>query len=156
AETIPICVRSSRTSQRARPNNRTGGAPSPSGTGYTCRLSNFNSVDLPAPFGPRIAACSPSESVSVNRSRTRVVPYCTVASRSSTIRSGMFEQRFALLVEQHPQRVQAERGAEGEQEEVDRPEHQRHEARRLLPTAQWNADDDVRDAPEDGDDGERG
>src|SRR4029453_16097135 len=52
--------------------------------GYCWSDSSFMKVDFPAPFGPRIAVCSPAEIVSVRRSRTRAPPRTTVASQSSS------------------------------------------------------------------------
>src|SRR2546428_1093122 len=46
-------------------------------------------VDLPAPFGPRIAACSRNGIVIVSASSTRAPPSTTVASTSS--RKGMLD-----------------------------------------------------------------
>src|SRR5579872_1812416 len=65
------------------------------------------------------------------------------------------EELFALLVQQDVKRVHAQRGAVGKQEQIDRSEHQRAEARPRLAPSERQADDDVRGAPEDGDEGER-
>src|SRR5262245_2797767 len=83
ADTIPSCERSSNTSQRSRPKTRIGTSSS-STSGYCWSVSSLTSVDLPAPLGPRTAACSPTGMVSVSPSSTRAPPRTTVASRSST------------------------------------------------------------------------
>src|SRR6266511_6389711 len=63
------------------------------------------SVDLPAPFGPRMAVCSPTGIVSETAWSARVVPRTTVASCSSTIGSAgaagelmtpVFRERLSL------------------------------------------------------------
>src|ERR1043166_3006613 len=80
---MPSWERSANTSHRSRPKTRIG-ASSPLASGYCCSVSSLTSVDLPAPFGPKIAVCWPSGIVSVSRSRTRASPSTTLASRSST------------------------------------------------------------------------
>src|ERR1041384_264328 len=58
-DTIPSMVRSSKTFQSSRPNTRTQ-EPSSSKKGLHSLDMAFTSVDLPQPFGPRIATFSPT------------------------------------------------------------------------------------------------
>src|SRR5829696_818875 len=58
--------------------------PLPAGSGYSCSVSSLMNVDFPAPFGPRMAVCSPAAILSVSRSRMRVPPSTTVAPCSSS------------------------------------------------------------------------
>ena len=61
--TIPSRARSSVRSQRSRPNSRSTGEPSAAATGRSSNVSSLISDDLPEPFGPRIAVCSPGQTV---------------------------------------------------------------------------------------------
>jgi hypothetical protein len=79
----PPADRSSNTSQRSSPNTRIGDASASVASGYCWSVSSLINVDLPAPFGPRIAVCSPTWIDSVSRSSTRVSPRITDASLSS-------------------------------------------------------------------------
>ena len=42
-------------------------------------VSSRTRIDLPAPFGPRIAVCSPAQIVSVSPCRTVASPFLTLA-----------------------------------------------------------------------------
>jgi hypothetical protein len=61
AETIPICDRSSKTSQLSFPNTRTGCGPLVRATGRSKCVSRLTRIDFPAPLGPTMAVCSPLE-----------------------------------------------------------------------------------------------
>src|SRR3954467_10080270 len=57
------------------------------------------------------------------------------------------KESLRVFVQQDPHRVDAERGAVGQQEQVDGAEHQRGEARPWTMAAERYADDDVCGAP---------
>ena len=69
---------------RVRRHESAGVAVGRAAIGYCCSVSSLMKVDFPAPFGPRIAVCSPAAIVSVRPSRTRAPPSTTVASQSSS------------------------------------------------------------------------
>src|SRR6267154_4172258 len=94
---MPSCARKLKTSQRSRPNTRTDGAPFALANGYSCRVSSFINVDFPAPFGPRMAVCSPTRIVSVRPSRMRVPPSTTDASQISSSGGCRSEVIFARV-----------------------------------------------------------
>jgi hypothetical protein len=75
------------------------------------------------------------------------------------LQCSVIEEPFPLLVQQHPERIDSERGAVRQQQQVDRTQHQREQPAPGLAAPQRRTDADVRGSPDDRDDrqgGERG
>src|SRR4029077_8311267 len=68
---------------------------------------------------------------------------------------GRNEQAFSLFAQQDPERVDAERGAVGKEQQIDGAERERRDARPGLVPPERHADNDVSGAPDERDDRER-